>query len=222
MLCLEELKNLKVLLVEDEKNIADLLQDAIGGFFKRFEIAYDGKEGIAVCKNLNPDLIITDIMVPKLTGLEMAKEIKKFADIPVIVLSAYSDTDKLLNAIDLGVVKYFIKPFDPDEFLEYLCELAKKMKKKKVINLKDGYTYQEKLYLHGQLVPLTKKELFFLKNLVKKAGDTISHEEIKELLWESLDVSDERVRTFVKRLRAKTSKELIKSISGQGYFLSIV
>jgi len=219
MLCLDELKSLKVLVVEDEKSIAELLKSAIGDYFARFEMAYDGEEGVAKCRALNPDFIITDIMIPKFNGLEMASQIKKFADIPIIVLSAYSDKEKLLTAIDIGVVKYFIKPFDPDELLEYICTLAKKIKREKKIDLKGGYYLKEKLYKDGELVALTKKELFFLDYLVRK-NDTVSHDEVKELLWGSLDISDERVRTFIRRLRVKTSKELIGSISGQGYYIT--
>ncbi len=223
MLCLDELKSLKVLLVEDEKSIAELLKSAIGDYFARFEIAYEGNEGVLKCKTMMPDFIITDIMIPKITGLEMAKEIKKFADIPIIVLSAYSDKEKLLTAIDIGVVKYFVKPFDPDELLEYICKLAKKIKKERVIKLSGGYSFIDKLYKDDKLVILTKKELLFLKVLIeRKKGDIISHSEIKELLWGSLEVSNERVRTFIRRLRAKTSKELIKSISRQGYYIAFV
>jgi len=222
MLCLDELKSLKVLVVEDEKSIAELLKSAIGDYFSRFDIAYDGEAGVIKCRSLMPDLIITDIMIPKLNGLEMAREIKRFADIPIIVLSAYSDKEKLLTAIDIGVVKYFIKPFDPDELLEYICELAVKIKKQKVVELTHGYVFKDKLYHDSKLITLTKKELLFFRKLIEKKGDTISHDEIKELLWKSLDVSDERVRTFIRRLRVKTSKDLIKSISGQGYYLSMV
>jgi len=220
MLCLDELKTLKVLVVEDEKSIADLLKSAIGDYFSRFELAYDGEEGVAKCRSFMPDFIITDIMIPNLNGLEMAKEIKKFADIPIIVLSAYSDTDKLLKAIDIGVVKYFIKPFDPDELLDYICSLAKKIKKDKKVDLYGGFYFSQKLYKDGELVALTKKELIFLEYLIS-IKDTISHDRVKELLWGSVDISDERVRTFIRRLRAKTSKDLIKSISRQGYYIAM-
>jgi len=221
MLCRDKLKNLKVLVVEDEKSIAELLKSAIGDYFLRFDIAYDGEMGVIKCKSSLPDIIITDIMVPKLNGLEMAREIKKFANIPVIVLSAYSDKEKLLTAIDVGVVKYFIKPFDPDELLDYICNLASMIDKYEEKKLAKGYVYKKKLYFDGKVVNLTSKELLFISKLIEKDGDTISHDEIKELLWKSLDISDERVRTFIRRLRLKTSKELIKSISGQGYYIAM-
>ena len=115
------LKGLKVLLVEDEDKLASLLKNAIGDSFYSFTIAKDGQEGLEKFLSITPDIIITDIMMPNLTGLEMAKEIRKVDEnIPIIILSAFSESDKFLDAIDIGVVKYFIKPFDPDELLDYI------------------------------------------------------------------------------------------------------
>ena len=220
MLCLEELKKFDVLLVEDEKNIADQMTDAIGNLFNSFEVTHDGESGLELYKKTSPDIVITDIMVPKLTGLKMAKEIRKIDNTPIIILSAHSDTQKLLEAIDIGVVKYFIKPFDPDEFLEYLCQLTKKISKNLEIALDDGFVFTDKLYKHNKLVPLSRNELKIFDVLAHRLGIPISHEEIKKVLWNNKNVSDERVRTLIRRLRAKTSKNLIKSISGQGYFIS--
>ena len=99
------LKELKVLLVEDEERLASLLKNAIGDSFYSFSVANDGEEGLQKFKELSPDIVITDIMMPKMTGLEMAKEIKKIdASMPIIILSAFSESDKFLDAIDIGVV----------------------------------------------------------------------------------------------------------------------
>ena len=119
------LQCLKVLLVEDEENLAALLKSAIGDSFYSFTIAKDGEEGLIKFSQLMPDIVITDITMPKLNGLDMAKEIKKIdSTIPIIILSAYSQKEMLLNAIDVGVVKYFIKPFDPDELMSYISTLS--------------------------------------------------------------------------------------------------
>jgi DNA-binding response OmpR family regulator len=113
------LKELKILFVEDEVNISKLLKDALSDYFYSFTVASDGIEGLEKFKNINPDIVITDIMMPNLDGLEMTKEIRTInEDIPIIVLSAFSDKEKLLKAIDIGITKYFIKPFDPEEVLE--------------------------------------------------------------------------------------------------------
>ena len=105
------LKSLRVLLVEDEENISRLLKGAIGDSFHSFTIAKDGKEGLEKFIQISPDIVITDINMPRMSGLEMAKELKSLnPNIPVIILSAFSEREKLFNAIDVGVAKYFLKP----------------------------------------------------------------------------------------------------------------
>lgn len=218
------LKEFKVLLVEDEENIAKLLKDAIGDYFFSFTIAKDGKEGIDKFKRIKPDIIITDIMMPKIDGLEMTKKIKEFdEDVPVIVLSAFSEKQRLLKAIDLGVTKYFIKPFDPDEVLTYLIQLCSKLDNQKIFNLSDNLYYdrnKDNLFEDGKIVNLTKREKEFLHILIRNHPNIVTVEKIKEILWEDEEATDERLRTFIKRFRAKTAKSLIKNISGQGYLIS--
>lgn len=217
------LKGLKVLLVEDEDKLALLLKNAIGDSFYSFTLAKDGVEGLEKFLSIAPDIIITDIMMPNLTGLEMAKKIREVNEnIPIIILSAFSESDKFLDAIDIGVVKYFIKPFDPDELLEYIEHVGMKIGSR-VMTLSDGFSYNlttKALYKNSRYVSLTKKESRFMQQLLEKAeGETKTVEEdmIKKSLWENEEVSSDRLRTFVRRLRAKTSKNLVQNIKGQGY-----
>lgn len=217
------LKELKILLVEDEVNISKFLKDAISEYFYSFSVANDGIEGLEKFKIIKPDIVITDIMMPNLDGLEMTKEIKKIDDkTPIVVLSAFSDKDKLLKAIDVGITKYFIKPFDPEEVLEYLIFLANKMDKNRIVCLNEFFSFDvntNNLFENETLVNITKREKKFISLLLKNKNIITSVEAIKTELWEDSEVSDERLRTFVKRLRAKTDKELIKNISGQGYVI---
>jgi len=221
----KHLKELNVLLVEDEKKLAQLLKSAIGENFNSFSIANNGKEGIQRFLKLSPDLVITDIMMPDLTGLEMAEELKKInPEIPIIILSAFSEKEKLLGAIDVGVVKYFIKPFDPDELLEYITSISDKLKNSLLI-LEDDFKYNKdtnNLYKDDKYVALTKRENIFLQLLVENPKDMISNELINKKLWDDDSSSEERLRTFIKRFRLKTSKSLINNIKGQGYQLVLV
>ena len=218
------LKELKVLLVEDEENLAMLLKNAIGDSFYSFSISKDGKEGFTKFLQLSPDIVITDIMMPNSTGLEMAKKIReRDSNIPIIILSAYSETDKFLDAIDVGVIKYFIKPFDPDELLEYIDSIAPQLGSK-LIKLCDNFTFNKttnSLYKNNRFVSLSKNESKFLTLLVEHENKVVDDSTCKMLLWNE-EVSDERLRTFIKRLRTKTSKLLIKNLKGLGYQLSII
>lgn len=218
------LKKLKILFVEDEVNISKLLKDALSEYFFSFTVASNGEEGVEKFKKIKPDIVITDIMMPKLDGLEMTKQIKKIEEeIPIIVLSAFSEKEKLLKAIDIGITKYFIKPFDPEEVLDYLVFLAKKMNKNKLIYLNEFFSFDNNtnnLYEGQKLVNITKREKQFLSLLLKNQKQIVSTNTIKNKLWNEEKISDERLRTFIKRFRAKTSKELIKNITGQGYIIN--
>jgi len=221
---MEDLKELKVLLVEDETKLANLLKNAIGDYFYSFTIANNGKNGIEKFLKIEPDIVITDIMMPELTGLEMANELKKInPKLPIIILSAHSEKERLLNAIDVGVVKYFIKPFDPDELLEYIYTLSSTIDKK-LIELEGGFTFNsntKRLYKKDKFIALTKRETAFISLLLGNKDEPIDDKTIKHKLWEDENVSDERLRTFIKRLRIKTYKTLIKNIVGQGYRIAL-
>ncbi|MCF6201633.1 MAG: response regulator transcription factor [Hydrogenimonas sp.] len=224
MSCSARLAGLSVLLVEDEKTLAKLLKEAIGDYFADFTLAHDGISGLDAYRKRRPDIVITDITMPKMDGLELAAAIKsENKDTPVIILSAYSDKQKLLGAIDVGVVKYFIKPFDPEELLNYLCELAERIKRESRIKLIQPFEYDlqsEQLFKNGVLVHLSKRESRFIAQLLHSPNRYLSNEAIKSALWGDEDVSDDRLRTFIKRVRQKSDKRLIENISGQGYHLA--
>ncbi|DAB27846.1 MAG: regulator [Sulfurimonas sp. RIFOXYD12_FULL_33_39] len=211
-----------MLLVEDEENLARLLKEAIGDNFHSFTIAADGLEGIELFKKIKPDIVITDIMMPRLSGLEMAKRLKEInSDTPIIILSAFSEKEKLFSAIDIGITKYFLKPFDTEELLEYIESITSKLGNK-LLKLSEGFMFNKttnSLYKNDRYVPLSKNEIKFLSLLMDNQNRIIDDTLIKEHLW-SADASDERVRTFIRRLRAKTSKKLIQNIKGVGYRLS--
>jgi two-component system response regulator ArlR len=221
----ELLKTLKILIVEDEKRLAQLLKDAISDSFFSVVIAKDGNEGLKKFKSFKPDIIITDIMMPVCDGLDMTIKIKKLDEnIPIIVLSAHSDKEQLLKAIDIGINKYFIKPFDPEEVIEHINKIAPSLNKKRQVKLKEDFMFDNNsmsLYKNTVLINLTKREKEFIHLLIKVNNKVVDSEYIKENLWNE-EVNDERLRTFIKRLRIKTSKDIIENISGQGYLISIL
>jgi len=220
----DNLKNIKILLAEDEKSLASLMQSAIGDFCESFTVVYNGEEGLKAYQEINPDIVITDIMMPKVNGLDMSRAIRLInPEQIIVVLSAYSETDKLLTAIDLEIKKYFIKPFDPDELLDYLCQAVQKIEIKKLISSSENYIFNtktKKLYRDKEPINLTRREVDFIELLINQSDNFIDDESIKKRLWSEKNVSDDRVRTFIRRLRKKTSKDLIKNVSGQGYSLN--
>ena len=221
----DPLKKLRVLCVEDEENLAQLIKKAIGSHFRECLLAHDGAEGLEAFRMHHPDLVITDITMPGMDGLEMSREIHKTASgTPIIVLSAYSDKEKLLGAIDAGIVKYFIKPFDPEEVLEYLRVLAEDLVGRQRLSLHPGFEYDTSeglLYRDNEPIHLTQRERSFLDALIGEPGQILDSSAIKTLLWPNEETTDDAVRVFINRLRRKTDKELIRNRSGVGYYLLI-
>jgi len=219
---MSDLSKLVILFVEDEDDLRNALESAIGDEFTKFITARDGDDGLKKFKKYKPDVVITDIMMPVMDGLAMAKEIKKLSkQTPVVILSAFSEKERLLGAIDAGIDKYLIKPIDPDELLTVLRALAKELlAHDDSVELGFGYQFDKSrrvLVKEGVTIFLTKKELLFISVLVKNLGVFVLHDEIKKSVWTNKKVTDSAIRTFIKRVREKTDKEFIKNIPGLGY-----
>ncbi|HIP29897.1 MAG TPA: response regulator transcription factor [Sulfurospirillum arcachonense] len=217
-----KLDSLTVLFVEDEKELRNALEGAIGDEFAKFVVARDGDDGLKKFKKYKPDIVITDILMPIRDGLEMAKDIKHISrETPIIVLSAFSEKERLLKAIDVGIDKYLIKPIDPDELMLTINYIADELLSlDKVVELGSGYQFDKNrkvLVQDGKTITLTKKELLFISILVRNLGVFVLHEEIKKYVWTNKNVTDAAIRTFIKRVREKTGKEFIKNIPGLGY-----
>lgn len=220
------LSNLTILFVEDEEDLRNALESAIGDEFAKFITARDGDDGLKKFKKFKPDIVITDIMMPVVDGLMMAKEIKNISkETPIIILSAFSEKERLLEAIDIGIDKYLIKPIDPDNLLKTIALISKEMlDQSDIVDLGGDYQFDKSkrvLIKKGETIFLTKKELLFISVLVKNLGVFVLHEEIKKYVWTNKKVTDSAIRTFIKRVREKTDKEFIKNIPGLGYKINI-
>ncbi|HDX8139093.1 TPA: response regulator transcription factor, partial [Campylobacter fetus] len=216
------LKSLTVLFVEDEDKIRTSMGSAMEGIFAKVILAGNGDEGLKKFKKFNPDVIVTDISMPIMDGLDMSKEIRDISkDTPIVILSAFSEKEKLLKAIEIGIDKYIIKPIDMEELFEAISVLAQdKISTTNIVEIGGGYSFNKTkrvLVRNQEEIALTKKELAFISILVKRLGTLVLHEEIKNSVWVGEKVSDAAIRTFIKRIRDKVGANLIKNIPGLGY-----
>ncbi|HDX6255080.1 TPA: response regulator transcription factor [Campylobacter fetus subsp. venerealis] len=216
------LKSLTVLFVEDEDKIRTSMGSAMEGIFAKVILAGNGDEGLKKFKKFNPDVIVTDISMPIMDGLDMSKEIRDISkDTPIVILSAFSEKEKLLKAIEIGIDKYIIKPIDMEELFEAISVLAQdKISTTNIVKIGGGYSFNKTkrvLVRNQEEIALTKKELAFISILVKRLGTLVLHEEIKNSVWVGEKVSDAAIRTFIKRIRDKVGANLIKNIPGLGY-----
>ena len=222
----EILQKLTILIVEDENEIRKLMEEVMKSVFFEVYSAKNGDEGIKKFKKFAPDLIVTDIAMPIMDGLDMAKMINEISPTtPIIALSAFSDKEKLLKAIEVGVDKYILKPVDMDELLLAIENIARrKFKTMNIIKITDELQYNpasKQLLCNNQEILLTKKEFSFIALLINKMGNLVLLDEIKKNVWSDESVNDTAIRTFVKRVRDKIGQDVIKNIPGLGYKIEV-
>ena len=216
------LKNLTVLHVEDDSDSKKIMHDVLSDNFEKVFTAQNGDEGLKKFKKYNPNMVITDVFMPISDGLDMTRYIKEISkDTPVIVLSAHSEKETLLKAIDVGVDKYLIKPIMADDLLKTIENVAKsKIETANIIQVANGYSFNKikrVLIRDGVEISLTKKELAFISLLIKRLGTLVLHDEIKSVVWVGESVTEAAIRTFVKRVRDKVGNNFIKNVPGLGY-----
>lgn len=224
---MEKLKNSTILYIEDD----DITRENISSFLKRkcekFYCAVDGKEGLDFFEKYNPDIIITDIEMPNLDGLSMAKKIRKqSASTQIIITTAYASQEYLLEAVNLHLIKYIVKPISLPKLNEALasCEdfLEDDISTKKYLETDTFYDiYTKELIKDNKIISLSKNERALIDLLIKNHPAPTSYEAIETNVYEFAS-SKNAIKLLVKSLRNKINKEAITNVSGLGYNINIV
>jgi DNA-binding response OmpR family regulator len=215
---------MKILLLEDDQLIAE----QIINYFELFDhkvTHYDN--GMTLVENANPsayDIMLLDINTPGLSGLEVLKELRAYSiSTPAIFVTAMSDLDHLKQAYTLGCNDYVRKPFDIEE-LEIRIEHLIKQDCSHLINITSLYAFNmkmEKLYYKGNEVHINTKERAFLYLLLRHKNNIVSKESIHNYVWEDKPISENTLRTMIKKLRDKLDENFIISHRGSGYKIAI-
>lgn len=218
----------KILVVDDDRNIVDLIRLYLEKEGLLIQAAYQGEEALSLFYSWTPDLVLLDIMMPKVDGWEVLRAIRKVSSIPVIMLSARGETfDKVLG-LEIGADDYMVKPFDPKELVARVKAVLRRaghglQKQEKVVfsNLvidKSEYriTYQ------GQTIEIPPKELELFYFLALHANQVFTREQLLEKVWDYDFSGDSRtVDVHIKRLREKFHDQEkrweLKTVWGVGY-----
>jgi DNA-binding response OmpR family regulator len=219
---LQVLAQADVLYAEDEQGLREQLGEMLAMLFKNVYLAKDGKEALELHYKYSPDLIIADVQMPNLGGMELVKTLRKEGDAtPVIILSAYANTQDMLEAIELSLVRYIVKPITETKLVDALERFVSLKKPKDVQMLAHGWYVDWVNYLiksPEKTYELTKKEGALLRLLLQKKG-VCTYSYIEENVWEGETMSRNALRLLVKNLRKKMPNGLPKNIQGVGYSL---
>ena len=220
----------KILIVDDDRNICELLRLYIEKEGFETAIANDGKAAVQMFDAVNPDLILLDIMLPELDGWQVCREIRKKSQCPIIMLTAKGEVfDKVLG-LELGADDYVVKPFKPRELVARVrARLRRPASPARRVLEARGVALDEDAYeatLHGEALPLTPKEFAILACLLRAQGRPVSSRDLFEEVWkEEANVqSNNTVMVHIRHLRKKlaavdSSQELVETVWGVGYKL---
>ena len=215
----------KILVTEDEPEIRELLGNYLTHEGYDVTLAEDGVESVSQFSKGNFDLVILDIMIPKIDGFGVCEVIKKQSDIPVMFLSALSDDASQIKGYDLMADDYMTKPFSMPIFLRKVNALLRRndntaAKRDNVITCGDIVidTDTMEVTVKGEVVDLTAREFDLLLTLAKNPGRVYTREILLDLLWNYDSLVDERiVDSHIKNLRHKMGGDYIETVRGRGY-----
>ena len=224
---LDALKPLTVLYVEDEPLIRQNAVEYLSRYCRKVYEAKDGTEGQKMYALHKPDIVISDIKMPGLNGLAFASAIRQNdKTTPIIITTAHTDTDYLLRAVELQLVKYLVKPITSNKLQESLMAACRTLSSNSVglisLDTKTRYdTFNQTLTRDDSIIKLTHNELLFFDFLVKNRQRAITYQEIENLIWAYEGMSMDALRSLVRGLRKKLEGEFIENVSGVGYRLCV-
>ena len=219
----EILKNLSVLYVEDEEHVRRNAVEYLERLCKNVYEAQDGKEALDVWKDHHPDIIVTDINMPRLDGIAMARYIREHdTKTQIIIATAHTDTDYLLSAVELQLVKYLVKPVTKEKLIGALEQSVKMIedKSKFALPLSEECRYDafaKLIVCKDKEIKLTKNELLFIDLLARHHSRVVAYQEIENAIWPYEGMSQDAIRSLVRGVRKKVPDGVIENVSGIGY-----
>lgn len=226
---------LSLLLVEDYEPLLSGMLEVLEEFYGTVVTASNGIEAIEAYESYYKehqhyfDIVVSDIQMPKMNGIDLCKRLKEISpEQQIIVLSAYTDSEYLLELINFGIAQFITKPIDDNKFVDTLFFVGKKIANheeeeldKSIVKLVEMYTWDKEkdLLQNGKkTIELTQHEIILMRLLVKKNYQICTNDDIiEEFYANNVDISHKNIRNLIFKLRKKLPRNLINSIYGMGY-----
>lgn len=218
---LKKLSQIHVLVVEDDEMTAFALRQSLSMHCKRVDVAKDGIEGFEIFEEYKPDVVISDINLPGMNGLDMVHAMHEVCPhLPVIIITSYDTQENISESINQGAYNYLRKPISIDELQTSLLMATKEIYNFKII-LDKGFVYDKNskqlIDAEENIVNLTKLEREIIHLLISNMDKIVDYSTIESYAWQEKSMSIEALRMRIKKIRQKTYNDIIENISGCGY-----
>lgn len=217
---LQKLSKIKILVVEDDALTAHAIEQSLRICCEKVYIANNGLTGYNIFETQELDVIISDINLPQMDGFEMIRAIQQISPhLPIIIMTSYDTSEHILESIRVGAYHFLRKPIRIEELQTALLMATKHIYEAK-ITLLEAFSYDianKELYKNKQIVILTKFETKLFHLLAVNLNKIIPYETIENYVWQEKSMSNEALRMCIKKIRSKTHRNIIQSVSGMGY-----
>lgn len=218
------LKEKSVLFAEDDTITRTQMTEILEMLFGKVYVASDGEEAYNLFEDESPDLVITDIKMPKQDGLHLIKRIRQNNySVPIILLTSFAEQELLINAANLSIDGYLVKPVELEKLTMSVCTAIQRTHKTDGLVILGKSLYYNsatrELYYKGAVITLGLKEQELLILLINNRHKTITKEEIGKALWPLDPICESAIKNIVLRLRKKLGVDIIISVRGIGYRL---
>ena len=224
----DKLKNLHLLYVEDDPQIRSQICEFLGRYFASVQEASSAEEAMVCFEQKRPDIMLIDINLPGKNGLFLAEKVREnHHDIRIIVSTAYTDKEFLLQAVELELTRYLVKPVIGKKLLEALekasNEYARILGEEQLFELGEGFQYdlKKRLLTHNSReIVLRRREMQLLEYFIEHSGEVVSYHNLEYDVWEDSVMSRDAIRAQIRNVRKKIHANVIENISAIGYRLS--
>ena len=227
------MKQFRILVVDDDERIINFLKLKLKASGYEVLTSNNGAEGLEQAQAQEPDLIVLDLLMPKMDGLEVLKEIRSFSSVPVIILTAKGTDVDRIKGLQLGADDYIPKPFNPDELVARIEAVRRRLEPDKKLKAPEVFSLgqvivdfkRRSIYVRNQEQYLTRTEWLLLSQLAINAGRLMLYEDLLTRVWGPEYRDDvQLLRTCISRLRSKmgedpTNPKLIRTIPKTGYIV---
>ena len=216
-----------IMVVDDDQDLAEMLGIVLTGAGFEVDLVNSGDQVAAIFQAHKPDLVLLDVMLPGMSGIEVAKEIRKTSMVPIVMLTAKGDTQDVVLGLEAGADDYMIKPFNPSELVARIKVRLRRSTAGESTTLRIGDVLIDQvahtIASRGKSIPLTRLEFDLLVALAKEPGRVFTREALLDEVWGYQNATDTRlVNVHIQRLRAKIEIDvdnptIILTVRGVGY-----
>jgi len=222
---MNQFKDFTILYIEDDSGVRNINLRILKRMFKETYEAKNGEIGYELYLEKKPDLIVTDIKMPKLNGIELIKKIRKNdTKTKIIITTAFSDSKYLIDAIELEIERYIVKPLTKRNLIPALEKAIANIELEEKFYITEDFYFNHKtslFYYEDVVIEMSKKELLFLRLLVNNKDRIVTYAEIEQEVWDDEYMSLNSLRTNIGFLRKKIPFNAVGNISNMGYKLKI-